>query len=83
MSIFFKHNFTFLVEMALGGGSSGGTVPHFNQAMLQNLQSMLMANPSYLTGGIPNKLLSQMWTPDLTNKTGNNMVIFINYFVQS
>lgn len=59
----------------MGGGSSGGTVPHFNQIMLQNLQSMLMANPSYLTGGIPNKLLSQMWMPDLANKTGNNILV--------
>lgn len=67
--------FKILVEMALGGGSSKGTIPHFNQIMLQNLQSMLMANPSYLTGGIPNKLLSQMWIPELSNKTGNNVLV--------
>lgn len=67
--------FLFVVEMALGGGSSRGTVPNFNQIMLQNLQSMLLANPSYLTGGIPNKLLSQMWTPDVHNKSGNNVAV--------
>lgn len=65
----------FLVEMTFGGGSSGTVQPHFNQIMLQNLQSMLMANPSYLTGGIPNKLLSQMWMPSLTNKIGNNLMV--------
>lgn len=32
-----------------------------NQYVLQNIQALLAANPSFLTSGIPNKLLSQMW----------------------
>uniref|UniRef100_A0A336LWU2 CSON006682 protein n=1 Tax=Culicoides sonorensis TaxID=179676 RepID=A0A336LWU2_CULSO len=62
------------VEMALVGGSSSETGPHFNQLMLQNLQAMLIANPSYLTGGIPNKLLSQMWMSDIMLKGGSKIM---------
>lgn len=46
-----------------GGNAMGANaMQHLNQFMLQNLQSLLAANPNFLTGGIPNKLLSQMWT---------------------
>ncbi|XP_055700314.1 protein strawberry notch isoform X4 [Phlebotomus papatasi] len=48
------------------GASASGTNPmsNLNQFMLQNLSNLIAANPSFLTGGIPTKLLSQMWTPD-------------------
>ncbi|XP_055854467.1 protein strawberry notch isoform X7 [Episyrphus balteatus] len=41
-----------------------------NQYVLQNIQALLAANPSFLTSGIPNKLLSQMWmqAPMKTNQ---------------
>lgn len=47
----------------LTGGAVGSTnaMQHLNQFMLQNLQTLLAANPNFLTGGIPNKLLTQMW----------------------
>ncbi|KAG4065553.1 hypothetical protein HA402_013323 [Bradysia odoriphaga] len=46
-----------------GGNAMGANaMQHLNQFMLQNLQSLLAANPNFLTGGIPNKLLSQMWS---------------------
>uniref|UniRef100_A0A336KAW3 CSON006682 protein n=1 Tax=Culicoides sonorensis TaxID=179676 RepID=A0A336KAW3_CULSO len=67
-------NFLTQMEMALVGGSSSETGPHFNQLMLQNLQAMLIANPSYLTGGIPNKLLSQMWMSDIMLKGGSKIM---------
>lgn len=47
-----------------GGGATGGTgggINNLNQFMLQNLQALIAANPEFLTGGIPTKLLSQMW----------------------
>lgn len=51
--------------MGFGGlsGMAGGTnaMQHLNQFMMQNLQTLLAANPNFLTGGIPNKLLTQMW----------------------
>lgn len=61
--------FSYSVEMAgmgfggLTGGGAGSTnaMQHLNQFMLQNLQTLLAANPNFLTGGIPNKLLTQMW----------------------
>lgn len=47
-----------------GGGSGmagmGSNIQNY-QFLLQNLQALIAANPSYLTGGIPTKLLSQMW----------------------
>ncbi|XP_055677272.1 protein strawberry notch isoform X2 [Lutzomyia longipalpis] len=52
----------------MGGGSSGtknasgqNPMSNLNQFMLQNLSNLIAANPSFLTGGIPNQLLSQMW----------------------
>lgn len=63
--------FSSVVEMAgMGFGMSGAAgnpmganaMQHLNQFMLQNLQSLIAANPNFLTGGIPNKLLSQMWS---------------------
>lgn len=47
-------------EMGLGGNSAGG-MQNMNQMMYQNLQALIAANPAFLTGGIPTKLLSQMW----------------------
>lgn len=44
-----------------GGGAMGGGMNNLNQFMLQNLQALIAANPEFLTGGIPTKLLSQMW----------------------
>ncbi|GAB0092971.1 Protein strawberry notch [Sergentomyia squamirostris] len=70
-----KSKMTNKMEMAgfglggMGGTSAaggGGTNPmsNLNQFMLQNLQNLLAANPSFLTAGIPTQLLSQMWIPD-------------------
>lgn len=52
------------VGMSGAGGNQMGAnaMQHLNQFMLQNLQSLIAANPNFLTGGIPNKLLSQMWS---------------------
>lgn len=52
------------VGMSGAGGNAMGAnaMQHLNQFMLQNLQSLIAANPNFLTGGIPNKLLSQMWS---------------------
>jgi hypothetical protein len=47
--------------MAAAAGGTPNPMQHLNQFMLQNLQAMLTANPGFLTGGIPNKLLNQMW----------------------
>lgn len=44
-----------------GGATMGGGMNNLNQFMLQNLQALIAANPEFLTGGIPTKLLSQMW----------------------
>lgn len=44
-----------------GGGATAGGMNNLNQFMLQNLQALIAANPEFLTGGIPTKLLSQMW----------------------
>lgn len=44
-----------------GGGATAGGINNLNQFMLQNLQALIAANPEFLTGGIPTKLLSQMW----------------------
>lgn len=48
-------------SMAGGGGANAGGMNNLNQFMLQNLQALIAANPEFLTGGIPTKLLSQMW----------------------
>ena len=44
-----------------GVGNNSNAMQNLNQFMLQNLQTLIAANPNFLTGGIPNKLLSQMW----------------------
>ena len=56
---------------SIGGGGSSGAIGSdsvnkimTNQLMLQNLQAMLVANPHYLTSGIPTQLLSQMVMAD-------------------
>lgn len=43
-----------------GMAGMGSNIQNY-QFLLQNLQALIAANPSYLTGGIPTKLLSQMW----------------------
>ncbi|XP_053677627.1 protein strawberry notch [Anopheles nili] len=64
-----------MASVGFGGNSSFGgsskTVGNDNmnqimssQLMLQNLQAMLVANPHYLTSGIPTKLISQMVMAD-------------------
>lgn len=45
----------------VGGPMASNAMHNLNQFMLQNLQTLIAANPNFLTGGIPNKLLSQMW----------------------
>uniref|UniRef100_A0A182MMQ2 Strawberry notch n=1 Tax=Anopheles culicifacies TaxID=139723 RepID=A0A182MMQ2_9DIPT len=44
-----------------------------NQLMLQNLQAMLVANPHYLTSGIPTQLISQMVMADPSKLQLNQM----------
>ncbi|KFB44782.1 AGAP011199-PA-like protein [Anopheles sinensis] len=62
-----------------GPGSALGSSADMSQLMmsnnkqwLQNLQAMLVANPHYLTSGIPTKLISQMWMAD-ASKAVNQM----------
>ena len=50
----------------MGFGSMSNTAPvntnsMMNQIMLQNLQTLLAAHPSFVTGGIPTKLLSALY----------------------
>lgn len=53
-------------EMGLGGtlnsAISSGGMPNQNQMLMQSIQALIAANPAFLTGGIPTKLLSQIWT---------------------
>uniref|UniRef100_A0A182JSX3 Uncharacterized protein n=1 Tax=Anopheles christyi TaxID=43041 RepID=A0A182JSX3_9DIPT len=65
---------------SIGGGSSGGAIGPdsvnkimTNQLMLQNLQAMLVANPHYLTSGIPTQLISQMVMADPSKLQLNQM----------
>lgn len=41
--------------------NSIGPLSKLNQFMVQNLQSLIAANPSLLTAGIPNQLLTSLW----------------------
>lgn len=63
--------------MAMGNATSSGSnaMQHINHFMLRNLQAMINANPSFLTGGIPNKLLSQMWMTESMNKPVNPYLV--------
>jgi hypothetical protein len=51
--------------------------------LLKNLQSLIAANPSYLTSGIPTHLIQQMWMSEpaakVTPKIQNVDVCF--YFI--
>uniref|UniRef100_A0A182VF94 Uncharacterized protein n=1 Tax=Anopheles merus TaxID=30066 RepID=A0A182VF94_ANOME len=65
---------------SIGGGVSSGAIGSdsvnkimTNQLMLQNLQAMLVANPHYLTSGIPTQLLSQMVMADPSKLQLNQM----------
>uniref|UniRef100_A0A182SDR2 Uncharacterized protein n=1 Tax=Anopheles maculatus TaxID=74869 RepID=A0A182SDR2_9DIPT len=68
---------------SLGGGGIGGGTSTIgadsmnkimtNQLMLQNLQAMLVANPHYLTSGIPTQLISQMVMADPSKLQLNQM----------
>nr|XP_040232960.2 protein strawberry notch isoform X2 [Anopheles coluzzii] len=65
---------------SIGGGGSSGAIGSdsvnkimTNQLMLQNLQAMLVANPHYLTSGIPTQLLSQMVMADPSKLQLNQM----------
>ncbi|KAL5282206.1 sno family protein [Megaselia abdita] len=51
--------------------SSGGLSNNISQYMMQNIQALVAANPSFLTSGIPNKLLTQilMQAPKQINQT--------------
>ncbi|XP_055389507.1 protein strawberry notch isoform X2 [Condylostylus longicornis] len=44
-----------------GSGGNPNQLSSINQLVIQNLQALLAANPQFLTSGIPNKLLTQMW----------------------
>uniref|UniRef100_A0A182MXI7 TLC domain-containing protein n=1 Tax=Anopheles dirus TaxID=7168 RepID=A0A182MXI7_9DIPT len=61
-----------------GGGSAPMGADSMNkimtsQLMLQNLQAMLVANPHYLTSGIPTQLISQMVMADPSKLQLNQM----------
>uniref|UniRef100_A0A182RCZ4 Strawberry notch n=1 Tax=Anopheles funestus TaxID=62324 RepID=A0A182RCZ4_ANOFN len=66
---------------SLGGGGGGTSAIGTdsmnkimtNQLMLQNLQAMLVANPHYLTSGIPTQLISQMVMADPSKLQLNQM----------
>lgn len=45
------------------GNSGGNPMQNLNQFMFQNLVNLIAANPSFLTAGIPNKLLTQWMEP--------------------
>lgn len=49
--------------MALGTAAAPSATgpPNVNKIMMQNLQSLIAANPSFLTSGIPNELLTKMF----------------------
>uniref|UniRef100_A0A182PI94 Uncharacterized protein n=1 Tax=Anopheles epiroticus TaxID=199890 RepID=A0A182PI94_9DIPT len=59
------------VSSALGPDSVNKIMT--NQLMLQNLQAMLVANPHYLTSGIPTQLISQMVMADPSKLQLNQM----------
>lgn len=59
---------------SMGGPNFINPIDCYNKLMLKNIQDMLNANPSYLTSGIPNKLLSQMWAAE------QNKVNYIFYY---
>ncbi|XP_052900926.1 protein strawberry notch [Anopheles moucheti] len=63
---------------SIGGGTSAIGADSMNkimtnQLMLQNLQAMLVANPHYLTSGIPTQLISQMVMADPSKLQLNQM----------
>lgn len=61
--------------------SAANPMQNLNQFMLQNLQTLIAANPAFLTGGIPTKLLSQMWmepTKIMQNFDVSIIIIFLN-----
>ncbi|XP_053661458.1 protein strawberry notch [Anopheles marshallii] len=63
---------------SIGGGTSTIGADSMNkimtnQLMLQNLQAMLVANPHYLTSGIPTQLISQMVMADPSKLQLNQM----------
>lgn len=73
-------------QMAAGaaGSQNANAMQHLNQFMLQNLQTLIAANPNFLTGGIPNKLLSQMWiepTKVMQSLNVRNLIIFLFCFL--
>lgn len=47
-------------NMGMPSASSSHAAPPVNQMLMQQLQAMIAANPSYLTSGIPNSLISQI-----------------------
>lgn len=65
-----------LGQMA-GQTANANAMQHLSQFMLQNLQSLITANPNFLTGGIPTKLLSQMWVEP--NKMMQSMNVSLWY----
>lgn len=61
---------------SVGGGAAvpmgGNSIQNLNQLMIQ----LIAANPSFLTGGIPNKLLSQMVEQTKVLQGFNQVVFF-------
>lgn len=72
-----------MAGMGFGGGRNDhNSVQYLNQFMLQNLQQILASNPNYLTAGIPNNLINQMWMEPskVQNHYNDFNVCFLFYF---
>lgn len=46
--------------MGYAGASHDSLSPQVNQMIIQHIQAMITANPSYLTSGIPNDLITKI-----------------------
>lgn len=57
------------------GHTPNANSPNINQFVLQKLQTLIAANPAFLTGGIPTQLLSQMMQ-QLNVRTLNDICSF-------
>lgn len=70
------------MDMGFGNLNQMGTgaMGQINQYLVQNIQTLLAANPNYLTSGIPNKLLSQMWMQPPAKVKQMFDVCFLFYF---
>lgn len=63
-----------MLNMSAANGMMGQSeLQQLKTFMIQNLHALIAANPNYLTGGIPNKLLPQLYNMNETAKVMSNM----------